>query len=242
VGATRTFLGQLLAFYGLALSFAERRKAAAVLTTWRALGVWLRGPCTAQIKGAEWRSTDRRLRELAHLFADTRMFDFFLGAVASKTTPIALEGASKNSRRSGYIPCGGPKAGENETGRSAPASISRVAGWCRIRDARQASSGQGLLLPNLPRKGQGPRMPKKLESVLWAPPRPGNTEGLFRCSLLLPGCLCGLTEGCFFRPLAGPGRFFPICAILLSLSQIPAAPSRVLMSISAQPGQSVTVE
>jgi len=115
VAATKTFLGQLLAFYGLALAFAERRLAAGA-----AVGRDRQGLETLV---AELRALpqllqrlvddhDRRCTELAHLFADTQDV-IFLGRGINY--PIAMEGALKLKEIS-YIHAEGYPAGEMKHG------------------------------------------------------------------------------------------------------------------------------
>jgi glucosamine--fructose-6-phosphate aminotransferase (isomerizing) len=113
VAATKTFLGQLLAFYALALAFAERR------------GPIDGGPDPARLQAlvVELRRLpgllkqlveehDRRCCELAHLFADTQDM-IFLGRGINY--PIALEGALKLKEIS-YIHAEGYPAGEMKHG------------------------------------------------------------------------------------------------------------------------------
>jgi glucosamine--fructose-6-phosphate aminotransferase (isomerizing) len=113
VAATKTFLGQLLAFYGLALAFAERRGGGAtghgpeqlrqLVAGLRALPEQLR-----QLVDDH----DRRCEQLAHLFADTQDV-IFLGRGINY--PIALEGALKLKEIS-YIHAEGYPAGEMKHG------------------------------------------------------------------------------------------------------------------------------
>ena len=111
VAATKTFLGQLLAFYGLALAFAERRVG--------------RGPNREQLKvlvvglramPQQLRQLvedhDRRCAELAHRFESTQDV-IFLGRGINY--PIALEGALKLKEIS-YIHAEGYPAGEMKHG------------------------------------------------------------------------------------------------------------------------------
>jgi glutamine---fructose-6-phosphate transaminase (isomerizing) len=113
VAATKTFLGQLLAFYGLALAFAERR------------GHIPGGPDPAQLQAlvAQLRQLpsllqglvedhDRRCADLAPLFADTQDV-IFLGRGINY--PIAMEGALKLKEIS-YIHAEGYPAGEMKHG------------------------------------------------------------------------------------------------------------------------------
>ncbi|WP_411871645.1 glutamine--fructose-6-phosphate transaminase (isomerizing) [Vulcanococcus limneticus] len=113
VAATKTFLGQLLAFYGLALAFAERRGGGATghgPEQLRRLVAALRA-LPEQLK-ALVEDHDRRCAELAHLFADTQDV-IFLGRGINY--PIALEGALKLKEIS-YIHAEGYPAGEMKHG------------------------------------------------------------------------------------------------------------------------------
>ncbi|MCT0230263.1 glutamine--fructose-6-phosphate transaminase (isomerizing) [Synechococcus sp. CS-1324] len=109
VAATKTFLGQLLAFYGLALAFAERRSSRSPAQ----LQELVRGlrALPAQLKELV-EEHDRRCAELAHLFADTQDV-IFLGRGINY--PIALEGALKLKEIS-YIHAEGYPAGEMKHG------------------------------------------------------------------------------------------------------------------------------
>ncbi|MEA5421895.1 MULTISPECIES: glutamine--fructose-6-phosphate transaminase (isomerizing) [unclassified Synechococcus] len=113
VAATKTFLGQLLAFYGLALAFAERRgggRAGCPPERLRSLAKDLRQiPALLQDLVNDH---DRRCEELAHLFADTQDV-IFLGRGINY--PIALEGALKLKEIS-YIHAEGYPAGEMKHG------------------------------------------------------------------------------------------------------------------------------
>ena len=113
VAATKTFLGQLLAFYGLALAFAERHGG----------GATGQGPEQLRQLAAALRQVpeqlrqlvndhDRRCEQLAHLFADTQDV-IFLGRGINY--PIALEGALKLKEIS-YIHAEGYPAGEMKHG------------------------------------------------------------------------------------------------------------------------------
>ena len=113
VAATKTFLGQLLAFYGLALAFAERHGG----------GATGHGPEQLRQLAAALRQLpqqlrqlvddhDRRCEQLAHLFADTQDV-IFLGRGINY--PIALEGALKLKEIS-YIHAEGYPAGEMKHG------------------------------------------------------------------------------------------------------------------------------
>jgi glutamine---fructose-6-phosphate transaminase (isomerizing) len=113
VAATKTFLGQLLAFYGLALAFAERRGGGATgpgPEQLRALAAALR-QLPEQLRNLV-DDHDRRCEQLAHLFADTQDV-IFLGRGIN--FPIALEGALKLKEIS-YIHAEGYPAGEMKHG------------------------------------------------------------------------------------------------------------------------------
>ena len=109
VAATKTFLGQLLAFYGLAIQLADVRGARSreqlhpLLAELRAL--------PAQLQTLIDR-LDLRCAELAHAFADTRTV-IYLGRGINY--PIALEGALKLKEIS-YIHAEGYPAGEMKHG------------------------------------------------------------------------------------------------------------------------------
>ena len=116
VAATKTFLGQLLAFYGLAIAFAERRlgqqAGGATITRQRleALAAGLRAmPQQLRELVADH---DRRSEQLAHRFEDTQDV-IFLGRGIN--FPIALEGALKLKEIS-YIHAEGYPAGEMKHG------------------------------------------------------------------------------------------------------------------------------
>jgi len=117
VAATKTFLGQLLAFYGLALAFAERRvgqpqPGGATITRERllALAAGLRAvpEQLRQLIAAH----DERAAALAHRFESTQDV-IFLGRGIN--FPIALEGALKLKEIS-YIHAEGYPAGEMKHG------------------------------------------------------------------------------------------------------------------------------
>ncbi len=132
VAATKTFLGQLLAFYGLALAFAERRRLASVaLAAGTPPPPGSPGPSQAPLRSAaELRGLsdglrrlpallqelvqdhDQRCAALAHLFADTQDV-IFLGRGINY--PIAMEGALKLKEIS-YIHAEGYPAGEMKHG------------------------------------------------------------------------------------------------------------------------------
>ena len=108
VAATKTFLGQLLAFYGLALAFAERagrhpEQLKALASQLRALPQQLEQLVS---------DCDRRCAELAHQFEGTQDV-IFLGRGINY--PIALEGALKLKEIS-YIHAEGYPAGEMKHG------------------------------------------------------------------------------------------------------------------------------
>ncbi|AKN61699.1 glutamine amidotransferase [Synechococcus sp. WH 8020] len=109
VAATKTFLGQLLAFYGLAVAFAARRghrsetEISGLLEELRALPEQLELLVEHHDKGSE---------ALAHRFAETQDV-IFLGRGINY--PIALEGALKLKEIS-YIHAEGYPAGEMKHG------------------------------------------------------------------------------------------------------------------------------
>ena len=109
VAATKTFLGQLLAFYGLAVAFAARRghrseaEISALLEELRALPLQLQLLVEHHDKGSE---------ALAPRFASTQDV-IFLGRGINY--PIALEGALKLKEIS-YIHAEGYPAGEMKHG------------------------------------------------------------------------------------------------------------------------------
>jgi glucosamine--fructose-6-phosphate aminotransferase (isomerizing) len=113
VAATKTFLGQLLAFYGLALAFAERRQGRPGVPSMERLEI-----LAEELKAVPAMlqrlvdDHDRRCAELAHLFADTRDV-IFLGRGINY--PIAMEGALKLKEIS-YIHAEGYPAGEMKHG------------------------------------------------------------------------------------------------------------------------------
>jgi glucosamine--fructose-6-phosphate aminotransferase (isomerizing) len=113
VAATKTFLGQLLAFYGLALAFAERHGGGATghgPEQLRQLAAGLRALPEQLLALVD--DHDRRCEQLAHLFADTQDV-IFLGRGINY--PIALEGALKLKEIS-YIHAEGYPAGEMKHG------------------------------------------------------------------------------------------------------------------------------
>ncbi|ABX09662.1 glutamine--fructose-6-phosphate transaminase (isomerizing) [Prochlorococcus marinus] len=109
VAATKTFLGQLLAFYGLAISFAARRKSRSQEEI-NALCEELRS-IPKQLKDLV-KEHNQLAESLAHRFADTEDV-IFLGRGINY--PIALEGALKLKEIS-YIHAEGYPAGEMKHG------------------------------------------------------------------------------------------------------------------------------
>ena len=109
VAATKTFLGQLLAFYGLAMAFAARRGQRSAVEI-EALAEALRGLPQQLQELVELH--DERSGALAHRFAETRDV-IFLGRGINY--PIALEGALKLKEIS-YIHAEGYPAGEMKHG------------------------------------------------------------------------------------------------------------------------------
>ena len=109
VAATKTFLGQLLAFYGLAMAFAARRGSRPVAEI-NALADELRGLPQQLRQLVELH--DKRSAALAHRFADIQDV-IFLGRGINY--PIALEGALKLKEIS-YIHAEGYPAGEMKHG------------------------------------------------------------------------------------------------------------------------------
>ncbi|MEY4353991.1 MAG: hypothetical protein RLZZ609_2232 [Cyanobacteriota bacterium] len=113
VAATKTFLGQLLAFYGLALAFAERRSGQPGVP-----GAERLAELAAQLRSLPEvmrqlvDDHDGRCAELAHLFAETQDV-IFLGRGINY--PIAMEGALKLKEIS-YIHAEGYPAGEMKHG------------------------------------------------------------------------------------------------------------------------------
>ena len=113
VAATKTFLGQLLAFYGLALAFAERRQGLPGVPhpeRLSALAAQLRS--LPEVMRQVVDDHDQRCAEVAHLFADTQDV-IFLGRGINY--PIAMEGALKLKEIS-YIHAEGYPAGEMKHG------------------------------------------------------------------------------------------------------------------------------
>jgi glucosamine--fructose-6-phosphate aminotransferase (isomerizing) len=113
VAATKTFLGQLLAFYGLALAFAERRQGkpgVPAAPRLEEIASELRGLPSMLRELVD--DHDRRCADLAHLFAETRDV-IFLGRGINY--PIAMEGALKLKEIS-YIHAEGYPAGEMKHG------------------------------------------------------------------------------------------------------------------------------
>jgi glucosamine--fructose-6-phosphate aminotransferase (isomerizing) len=113
VAATKTFLGQLLAFYGLALALAERRGSGATGQSPERLQALADG--LRQLPDRLQRLVqdhDQRCADLAHHFSDTQDV-IFLGRGINY--PIALEGALKLKEIS-YIHAEGYPAGEMKHG------------------------------------------------------------------------------------------------------------------------------
>jgi len=113
VAATKTFLGQLLAFYGLGLAFAERRQGRpGVLGRERLAALASELRSLPEVMRQVVDDHDQRCAELAHLFADTQDV-IFLGRGINY--PIAMEGALKLKEIS-YIHAEGYPAGEMKHG------------------------------------------------------------------------------------------------------------------------------
>ncbi|MEB3199270.1 MAG: glutamine--fructose-6-phosphate transaminase (isomerizing) [Synechococcaceae cyanobacterium] len=108
VAATKTFLGQLLAFYALAIAFAERRGLAPA----RLQGLVNQLRDLPALLQQLVEDHDQRCAELAPLFAETRDV-IFLGRGINY--PIAMEGALKLKEIS-YIHAEGYPAGEMKHG------------------------------------------------------------------------------------------------------------------------------
>jgi glucosamine--fructose-6-phosphate aminotransferase (isomerizing) len=116
VAATKTFLGQLLAFYGLASAFAERRVGqqarGATITREGLQGLVAGLKAVPEQLRTLVEEHDRRSEELAHRFESTQDV-IFLGRGINY--PIALEGALKLKEIS-YIHAEGYPAGEMKHG------------------------------------------------------------------------------------------------------------------------------
>ncbi len=116
VAATKTFLGQLLALYGLAIAFAERRvgqQAGGATITRERPQVLVAGLKAVPEQLRELvEEHDRRSEELAHRFESTQDV-IFLGRWINH--PIALEGALKLKEIS-YVHAEGYPAGEMKYG------------------------------------------------------------------------------------------------------------------------------
>jgi glutamine---fructose-6-phosphate transaminase (isomerizing) len=120
VAATKTFLGQLLAFYGLALAFAERRVGqqagfavgGGTLTRERLLALVAELRAMPELLRQLVLDHDQRSEALAHRFESTQDV-IFLGRGIN--FPIALEGALKLKEIS-YIHAEGYPAGEMKHG------------------------------------------------------------------------------------------------------------------------------
>ena len=109
VAATKTFLGQLLAFYGLAISFAAKRKTRTTQEILQLCDDLREVP--NQLKDLV-QNHDQLAESLAHRFSDTQDV-IFLGRGINY--PIALEGALKLKEIS-YIHAEGYPAGEMKHG------------------------------------------------------------------------------------------------------------------------------
>ncbi|MEX1322567.1 MAG: glutamine--fructose-6-phosphate transaminase (isomerizing) [Synechococcaceae cyanobacterium] len=116
VAATKTFLGQLLAFYGLALAFAERRlgqqAGGGTITRQRLVGLVHELRMMPELLRQLVLDHDQRSEALAHRFESTQDV-IFLGRGIN--FPIALEGALKLKEIS-YIHAEGYPAGEMKHG------------------------------------------------------------------------------------------------------------------------------
>jgi glucosamine--fructose-6-phosphate aminotransferase (isomerizing) len=113
VAATKTFLGQLLAFYGLALAFAEQRQGeSGVPGPERLAELAAQLRALPEVMSQLVEDHDQRCAELAHLFAETQDV-IFLGRGINY--PIAMEGALKLKEIS-YIHAEGYPAGEMKHG------------------------------------------------------------------------------------------------------------------------------
>ena len=115
VAATKTFLGQLLGFYGLTLAFAENRANAGRAGAPSAARLSQLADELRQLPALLQRLVndhDQRCAELAHLFADTQDV-IFLGRGINY--PIAMGGALKLKEIS-YIHAEGYPAGEMKHG------------------------------------------------------------------------------------------------------------------------------
>lgn len=116
VAATKTFLGQLLAFYGLALALAERRlgqqAGGGTITRERLLALTAGLRAVPQQLRELIAEHDRQAEALAHRFESTQDV-IFLGRGIN--FPIALEGALKLKEIS-YIHAEGYPAGEMKHG------------------------------------------------------------------------------------------------------------------------------
>jgi glucosamine--fructose-6-phosphate aminotransferase (isomerizing) len=109
VAATKTFIGQLMAFYALAIDLAFHRQTLSPVETEEMLAGLRQLP--AQIESV-LESQERYIEQLAHDFAETQDF-IFLGRGIN--FPIALEGALKLKEIS-YIHAEGYPAGEMKHG------------------------------------------------------------------------------------------------------------------------------
>ncbi|AFY66721.1 glutamine--fructose-6-phosphate transaminase (isomerizing) [Geitlerinema sp. PCC 7407] len=109
VAATKTFLGQLMAFYGLALELAYRRKTLTPPQIAEIIAGLRQLPASIELI---LETQERYIEDLAHHFAETQDF-IFLGRGVN--FPIALEGALKLKEIS-YIHAEGYPAGEMKHG------------------------------------------------------------------------------------------------------------------------------
>ncbi|MEO3707393.1 glutamine--fructose-6-phosphate transaminase (isomerizing) [Trichormus azollae] len=109
VAATKTFIAQLMAFYGLSLNLAHRRQTITVERLIEIIAGLRQLP--AEIEGI-LETQERYIEQLVHDFAETKDF-IFLGRGIN--FPIALEGALKLKEIS-YIHAEGYPAGEMKHG------------------------------------------------------------------------------------------------------------------------------
>lgn len=109
VAATKTFIAQLLAFYGLALDLSYRRQTLSPTQIEKILDGLRQLPAQIELI---LESQERYIQELTHQFADTQDFIFVGRGI---NFPIALEGALKLKEIS-YIHAEGYPAGELKHG------------------------------------------------------------------------------------------------------------------------------
>ncbi len=109
VAATKTFIAQLLAFYGLALDLSYRRQTLSSTQIEKILDGLRQLPSQIELI---LESQERYIQELTHQFADTQDFIFVGRGI---NFPIALEGALKLKEIS-YIHAEGYPAGELKHG------------------------------------------------------------------------------------------------------------------------------